>query len=113
MTKREFYEAVRASEVSEEITEFAKHELDMLDKRNAKRSSKPTAKQKENEAIKAKIVEFVTGCGGAVASEIGAKLEISTQKASALCRQLVTEGKFEVAEVKIAKKGKQKRYTLA
>ena len=113
MTKREFYEAVRASEVSEEIAEFAKHELDMLDKRNAKRSSKPTARQKENAVIKAKIVEFITGCGGAVASEIGAKLEISTQKASALCRQLVTEGKFEVAEVKIAKKGKQKRYTLA
>lgn len=113
MTKREFYEAVRASEVSEEIAEFAKSELTKLDERNAKRSSKPTAKQIENEAIKAKIIEFVTGCGGAVASEIGTKFEISTQKASALCRQLVTEGKFEVAEVKIAKKGKQKRYTLA
>ena len=113
MTKREFYEAVRASEVSEEIAEFAKHELDMLDKRNAKRSSKPSAKQVENEAIKVKIVEFVTGCGGAVTSEIGAKLEISTQKASALCRQLVSEGKFDVSEIKVAKKGKQKRYTLA
>ena len=47
-----------------------------------------------------------------VASAIAEKVEISTQKASALCRQLVESGKLSVEEVKIPKKGKQKAYRI-
>lgn len=140
MTKREFLQAVIAiAEVEkasdaiiprekivdktgnmymEDVTmdtliNFAKEEITKLDVRNASRSSKPTKVQIENESIKAKIVELLTEVGEKyVASAIAEKVEISTQKASALCRQLVDEGKLQVEDVKVPKKGKQKAYSV-
>ena len=140
MTKREFLQAViamaeveKASDViipREKIVDrtgnmymaditmnnlinFATEEIAKLDARNASRSSKPTKAQIENEPIKKKIVELLTEVGEKyVASAIAEKVEISTQKASALCRQLVDEGKLQVEEVKVPKKGKQKAYSV-
>ena len=127
MTKREFLQAVIAmaeiekdSDVKvkdftmEEIKTHAEEEITKLDMRNATRSSKPTKVQIENESIKQKIVELLTEVGEKyVASAIAEKLEISTQKASALCRQLVESGKLQVEDVKVPKKGKQKAYSIA
>ena len=118
MTKREFLNEVIAvidgtSEVNVlELKEFAKAEIVKLDERNASRSSKPSKTQLENEPIKAAIVEFLTGKDWTVASVIGEALEISTQKASALCRQLVADKALVEMEVKIPKKGKQKAYMV-
>ena len=50
--------------------------------------------------------------GSAVASDIGAALGISTQKASALCGLLVKEGKMTVVDTKVKNKGTVKQYTL-
>ena len=47
-----------------------------------------------------------------VASAVAGELEISTQKASALCRQLVADGELNVTEVKVKGKGKQKGYSV-
>lgn len=97
----------------EKLVDFAKEEIAKLDQRNASRSSKPTKAQIENEPIKRKIIELLTEVGEKyVASAIAEKLEISTQKASALCRQLVESGKLQVEEVKVPKKGKQKAYSV-
>lgn len=126
MTKREFLQNVIAlakmeemadTKVGEitmaEIKEFAELEIIKLDEKNAKRSSKPSKVQLENEPIKEKIVELITERNEKmVASAIAEHLEISTQKASALCRQLVEVGKLVVEEVKIPKKGKQKAYSI-
>ena len=118
MTKREFLNEVIAvidgtSEVDVlELKEFAKAEIVKLDERNASRSSKPTKAQIENEPIKEKILEVLSTGERMVASAIAEKVEISTQKASALCRQLVESGKLSVEEVKIPKKGKQKAYRI-
>ena len=118
MTKREFLNEVIAvidgtSEVNVlELKEFAKAEIVKLDERNASRSSKPTKAQIENEPIKEKILEVLSTGERMVASAIAEKVEISTQKESALCRQLVESGKLSVEEVKIPKKGKQKAYRI-
>ena len=118
MTKREFLNEVIAvidgtSEVNVlELKEFAKAEIVKLDERNASRSSKPTKAQIENEPIKEKILEVLSTGERMVASAIAEKVEISTQKASALCRQLVESQKLKVEEVKIPKKGKQKAYSI-
>ena len=118
MTKREFLNEVIAvidgtSEVDIlELKEFAKAEIVKLDERNASRSSKPTKTQIENEPIKEKILEVLSTGERMVASAIAEKLEISTQKASALCRQLVESKKLKVEDVKIPKKGKQKAYMV-
>ena len=118
MTKREFLNEVIAvidgtSEVNVlELKEFAKAEIVKLDERNASRSSKPTKTQIENEPIKEKILEVLSTGERMVASAIAERLEISTQKASALCRQLVESKKLKVEDVKIPKKGKQKAYMV-
>ena len=118
MTKREFLNEVIAvidgtSEVDAlELKEFAKAEIVKLDERNASRSSKPTKTQIENEPIKEKILEVLSTGERMVASAIAERLEISTQKASALCRQLVESKKLKVEDVKIPKKGKQKAYMV-
>ena len=118
MTKREFFNEVIAvidgtSEVNVlELKEFAKAEIVKLDERNASRSSKPTKTQIENESIKEKILEVLSTGERMVASAIAERLEISTQKASALCRQLVESKKLKVEDVKIPKKGKQKAYMV-
>ena len=118
MTKREFLNEVIAvidgtSEVNVlELKEFAKAEIIKLDERNASRSSKPTKAQIENEPIKEKILEVLSTGERMVASAIAERVEISTQKASALCRQLVESQKLKVEEVKIPKKGKQKAYSI-
>ena len=118
MTKREFLNEVIAvidgtSEVNVlELKEFAKAEIVKLDERNASRSSKPTKTQIENEPIKEKILEVLSTGERMVASAIAERLEISTQKVSALCRQLVESKKLKVEDVKIPKKGKQKAYMI-
>ena len=115
MTRREFFEAVMGLEnVDAELKLFAEKEIEKMDERNAKRKSSPSKKSIENEPIKAKIVEFVKGCEESqIASAIAEKIEISTQKCSALCRQLVDSGVLKSEEVKVKGKGKVKGYSLA
>ena len=118
MTKREFLNEVIAvidgtSEVDVlELKEFAKAEIVKLDERNANRSAKPTKAQIENKSIKEKILEVLSTEERMVASAIAEKVEISTQKASALCRQLVDSKQLKVEDVKIPRKGKQKAYSI-
>ena len=117
MTKREFLNAVIANVEVAEIAEYAKAEIEKMDARNAKRSHTPSKTAIANEPIKAKIVEWLNALAGIdgpkTASEIAEEIGISTQKASALCRQLVADGKISVGEVKVKGKGKQKCYFVA
>ena len=97
MTNREFFNAIINANVNDELTKHATAELEKLNKRNAQRSSKPSKTQLANEPIKAHLL---------------VDADLSTQKISSLCRQLVEAGKLAVEEVKIPKKGKQKQYSL-
>lgn len=114
MTNREFFTAIASNTtLSAELIEFAKEAINKLDKRNASRSSKPSKTALANAPIKASIIEYVTTHANALASEVAEACEISTQKASNLCRQLVEDNTFTVCEVKVPKKGKLKAYSLA
>jgi hypothetical protein len=112
MTQREFLTAIASNEtLNAELVEFAKELLVKADEKNAKRRETQSKVQKENEPIKAKILEILASGTVKVASDIATELEISTQKASALCRQLVESGKASVKEVK-GKSGKVKAYYI-
>lgn len=114
MTNREFFTAIASNAtLPAELVEFATKAIAKLDKRNASRSSKPSKTAIANEPIKASIVEYVTAHANALASDIAVACEISTQKASALCRQLTEDNVLTVCEVKVPKKGKVKAYSLA
>ena len=111
MTNREFYNAILNADVAQDIKDFAQGEIAKLDARNDKRKNTQTKAQKENEGIMTSILDHLTK-GADVASGIASALGISTQKASALCKLLVNEGKVAVADVKVKNKGTVKQYTL-
>lgn len=114
MTNREFLNAVIALSASEEITEHAKAMIASLDKRNAARTSKPSKTQLENAPIKEAILGVIAEMNAEVsASALHERLNISVQKASSLCRQLVEEGKLSKGERKEKGKGLVKVYSLA
>lgn len=110
MTYREFLNTIVFANISNETTDFAKHEIAKLDNRNEKRRNTLTPEQKENEALKAKMLEVLNGT--VTASEVASKFGISTQKASALLRQIVEDGGATVGEVKVKGKGTVKAYTI-
>lgn len=109
MTQREFFTAITESDVAQGLKDYATAQIEKLDARNASRSSKPSKKSIENEPIKAAILDRLTD-EYQPASEIAIALDISTQKASSLLSQLKVEGKIEVENIKVPKKGKCKGY---
>lgn len=113
MTQREFFEKVIATSTEAEIVKKAKELVEALNRKNAQRAAKPSKIQIENEAIKAEILEYLAGGKVQTAPEIGVGLGISTQKASALAKQLAEIGKVVQSEIKVPKKGKLKAYSLA
>ena len=114
MTNREFFTAIASnSTLPVELVEFAEQAIVKLDKRNASRSSKPSKTAIANEPIKASIAEYVTAHANAIASDIAEACVISTQKASALCGQMVRDNILTACMVKVPKKGKVRAYSLA
>lgn len=118
MTSRDFYTAIASNEaVSADLRDYATEQIAKLDAKNAKRSSKPSKTQVANEPIKTAIIEYLSANGQTIASELATALSteespVTTQKVSALCRQLVADGLLSVADVKIPKKGAVKAYSV-
>lgn len=110
-TRREMLNVVAAGEMNDEVKEWAVNEIAKLDAANEKRRNKLSKKAQENLPIIAKIEETLTS-EPQTATVIGEKVGISTQKASALLRKIVAEGKCEKVEVKIKGKGTQKGYLV-
>ena len=114
MTNREFLIAVSACEAcSEEVREHATNAIAKMDATNEARKNKPSKKATENAPIMEQIVNEILTSEAQTTSAIAEAAGISVQKASALLRQLVAEGKATVTEVKIPKKGTQKAYSKA
>lgn len=115
MTMRVFLERVAEDykDTNAEMSEFALGRIKALDKRNESRKSKPSKSQIENEPIKAKICEVLgvaTVESPMLASDIATACEVSTQKITALVKQIDNIG---VVDVKVKGKGTRKAYYLA
>ena len=111
LTARDVFEYLLTAPVDAEVQDYAKAVIAALDKRNAKRAETPTKTQKENEPLKAEILSLLTE-KPQTAAELAVALSVTTQKASALARQLTLEGKLKVADVKVKGKGVVKSYSL-
>ena len=109
MTNREFFKAVIANEITEEVIAHATSEIEKLDARNAKRASTPSKTQKENAPLIAKVATLLTSEPKLV-SELAKEMELSPQKVSALVKKV--EG-VSVCDVKVKGKGTQKGYFFA
>jgi hypothetical protein len=111
MTNREFLTAIaNAENISEELKAEATARIEKLDATNEARKNKPSKKATENAPIMEQIVNEILTSEAQTASAIAEAAGISVQKASALLRQIVADGKATVTEVKIPKKGTQKAY---
>lgn len=115
MTSREFFKAVVEGNITVEVKDFAELQIRKLDNKNAKRKSTDSKTQKENREIKKTLLTTFENDKIYIASEIVGRVDgiSSTQKASALLRQLVEEGKLISEDVKVKGKGKVKGYRLA
>lgn len=100
MTRKDFYNAVIKANISEDMNKFAEKELAKLEYRR----NTPTKKQRENEDIKAVILTHFTAGVALSGAEVAESVGITPQKANALLRQLVSEGKLSVEEIKNGKR---------
>ena len=113
MTQREFYNAIINGTIDENVTAFAQAAIEKMDATNEKRRNPPSKTQEANAPLMAQIVDTILTAEPKTASDVAGELGVSVQKASALLRAVVAEGKASVQDVKIPKKGTQKAYTLA
>ena len=114
ITLRQLFTAVVEGNITPAMVEKAKAEIAKLDATNAKRAEKAAEKAKENLPIKQAIFEYLVANGTKTTAEIAKGVEVlegSSPKASAMCRQMVEEGRLTASEVSVKGKGKQKAYT--
>jgi ribosomal protein S25 len=114
MTNREFLTAIASNTtIPAELVEYATDRLAKMDATNEARKNKPSKTAIENAPLMEQIATEILGTEAVTASAVAETLGVSTQKASALLRALVADGRAVATEVKVAGKGAQKAYTLA
>ena len=120
MTMRTFLQAVIANEITDEIITYAQNEIKKLDEKNDKKRKTKSKNQQANDEIKTVILDFMNENVTYTSPEITKYLNeyyetteenaISTQKTSALMRQLIAEKSVSVIENVKTSKGKVKGY---
>ena len=122
MTKREFLNTIATDEnLPAEITEFAAHELEVMnasnEKNRAKAAEKRAAKDAEKEPIRNAIMDVMTNepqTATMLIEAAGLTETVKPQSIPSLLKNLVEAGTLEKVDVKIeGKKGTQKGYKLA
>ena len=117
MTNREFFVAISENaNLTADLRDHATAQIAKLDAANAKRAETQSKKSKENEPLKQAIYDLLVAKGAMTSPAIAVALtteenEVSTSKASSMCRQMVEDGRLTVEEIKVPKKGKLKQYT--
>ena len=97
MTKKENFIALanlEAVKANAELSQFIAHEIELLENKKSYKSSKPTKRQVENEAVKEAITGVLTDEGQTV-TEIMAQLgdaSLTNQRVSALLTQMKKAG---------------------
>lgn len=98
LTKRDRFNTLlnlEAVQADPEMVKFIKHELELLEKKNSA-DKKPTAQQEANKGIKSAILNGLNENQMYTVTEIQKNVpecaELSNQRVSALCRQMVADG---------------------
>lgn len=122
MTKREFLTTIANDEnLPTELTEFAAHELEVMnasnEKNRAKAAEKRAAKDAEKEPIRNALMDVMTNepqTATMLIEAAGLTETVKPQSIPSLLKPLVEAGTLEKVDVKIeGKKGTQKGYKLA
>ena len=92
MTKTEMFAAIRETLTDAEQIAFIDHEIELLAKRNANRSSKPTKAQLEKDAQREQIVEFLGENPSATCAQVAESLGVTLHSATGLLTTLRKAG---------------------
>lgn len=113
MTRRERLEAVINGNITPELIDECREELAKLNERSAAAlaKSKETMNYKENKVYEEQICNLL-GAEPMQVGEIAEKLgvDISRQRLTAICTNLVREGRISVIDVKVKGKGTRRAY---
>ena len=120
MTNRDFYNAIINAdltaifedEMAKSIKEHAKAGLGKLDATNEKRRNATSKKELENLPLMEQVVNEVLSFEPMTASDVGAAIGISHNKATPILKMAVARGLVGVKDIKVPKKGMQKGYFL-
>ena len=113
MTQREFFNAVIAANLSDEMTAFAQGRIDHLDTVNSKRANTATPKQKANADMQANIIATIDKGVPFTGKQVAEKYGISAPVATAICGKIVKAGFATVVKERVEKgKGKVNVYTF-
>lgn len=117
MTRRERLEAVIRGEISEELIESCREELAKLDERAARASeeAKTTANYVENKEYEERICAALREMSEPVqVDELGELVSstLSRQRLTAICTNLIRDGRIKSCDVKVKNKGKRKAYYI-
>jgi hypothetical protein len=121
MTNREFYTNIlNATEITNEMREFAEQAIAKLDVTNEKRKSAAAVKAAEKQAEKAPIRNALFEAIGSepkTATElvalIAAEFEVKTASVPSLLKPFVEDGSVLKVDVKVKGKGTQRGYVKA
>ncbi len=116
MTKKDFLKRILENKVTEEVVEFARKELEKEEQKDLKRLSNPTTQQKENAKIAEKILEFLQDGEKRRIDEILSFLnikEMTRQRLSAICTNLVKEGKIFTEKIRVKNVGTRAVYFIS
>ena len=115
MTNREFYEAVVAAQINDELTQLATDAIAELDHTNELRKQKEAEKAVAKEAEKAPIREAILAViteepktASTLIEEAG--VEIKPQAIPSLLKGLIEDGIVVKTDIKVKGKGTQRGY---
>ena len=93
MTKKEMFVVIReAMAENAEVVAFCDHEIELLDKRNSYKSSKPTKAQLEREAQYARLIEFLGENPKATCAAVADEMGVTLHSATGMLTQLRKRG---------------------
>lgn len=93
MTKTEMFTAIRANLTDADQIAFVDHEIELIAKRNANRSSKPSKAQLERQAQYDSLVEWLAENPKATCAEVANFMGVTLHSATGLLTQLRKAGK--------------------
>ena len=88
MTKTEMFTAIRSNLSDADQIAFIDHEIELIAKRNAQRSSKPTKAQLERQAQYDTLVEWLGDNERATCAEVAEFMGVTLHSATGLLTQL-------------------------
>lgn len=104
LTKVEMFTAIKSHLTNADEIAFLDHEIELVQKKNANKSAKPTKKQVENLDLRNAILDGMEDGKAYTVTELTKVVPeldgLSNQKVSALLRQLKEEGSITREEVK-------------